>query len=108
MWNVKSKLDHAAGHGERVDITLSGAARAPLHLEVPVTFETDQSVEIRIASMPSDRARIDASFDLGPARRVEIDPQFQHRRLSPFEIPPFEGVRCQEACPTVMSAEAPP
>jgi hypothetical protein len=40
--------------------------------------------------MPSDRARVDVSFDLeGSAQRVEIDPQFQlYRRLSPFEIPP--------------------
>src|SRR5690349_23228002 len=40
--------------------------------------------------MPSDRARVDVSFDLnGPAQRIEIDPQFQlYRRLSPFEIPP--------------------
>src|ERR1700752_492137 len=40
--------------------------------------------------MPDDKARGEARFDLkGPARRVEIDPQFQlYRRLSPFEIPP--------------------
>jgi hypothetical protein len=40
--------------------------------------------------MPSDRARVDVSFDLkGAPLRVEIDPQFQvYRRLSPFEIPP--------------------
>ena len=40
--------------------------------------------------MPSDRARVDVSFDLkGRPQRVEIDPQFAvYRRLSPFEIPP--------------------
>src|SRR4029453_353392 len=39
---------------------------------------------------PADRGRVEAIFDLkAPARRVEIDPQFQlYRRLSPFEIPP--------------------
>ena len=85
------KLDHAAGHGERVDITLSQVQPGRLFtLDVPVIIETDQGVETRTVSMPSDRARVDVSFDLkGPARRLEIDPQFQlYRRLSPFEIPP--------------------
>src|SRR5262249_39438537 len=50
----------------------------------------DQGIETKTVSMPADKARVEASFDLkAPARRVEIDPQFQlYRRLSPFEIPP--------------------
>ena len=85
------RLDQAAGHGERVDITLSQVQPGRLYtLDVPVIIETDKGVETRTVSMPSDRARIDVSFDLkGRAQRVEIDPQFQvYRRLSPFEIPP--------------------
>jgi aminopeptidase N len=85
------RLDNAASHGERVDITLSQVQPGRLFaLDVPVVVETDKGVETRIISMPSDRARVDVSFDLkGAARRVEIDPQFQvYRRLSPFEIPP--------------------
>src|SRR5499427_6088768 len=85
------KLDHAAGHGDRVDIRLSQVQTGRLFtLDVPVVIETDKGVETRTVSMPSDRARVDASFDLkGSAQRVEIDPQFQvYRRLSPFEIPP--------------------
>ena len=85
------KLDHAAGHGGRVDITLSQVQSGRLFkLEVPVVIATDKGVETRTVSMPSDRARVDVSFDLdGSAQRVEIDPQFQlYRRLSPFEIPP--------------------
>ena len=59
-------------------------------LDVPVVIETDKGVETKVVSMPSDRARVDVSFELkGAAQRVEIDPQFQlYRRLSPFEIPP--------------------
>ena len=85
------KLDHVASHGERIDITLSQVQPGRLFvLDVPVVIETDKGVETRAVSMPSDRARVDASFDLkGSAQRVEIDPQFQvYRRLSPFEIPP--------------------
>jgi len=85
------KLDHAAGHDERLDITLSQVQPGRLFtLDVPVIIETDKGVETRTVSMPADRARVDASFDLkGRAQRVEIDPQFQlYRRLSPFEIPP--------------------
>jgi aminopeptidase N len=85
------KLEHAAGLGERVDITLRQAQSGRLFaLDVPVIIETDKGIETRTVSMPADRARVDVSFDLkGPARRVEIDPQFQvYRRLSPFEIPP--------------------
>ena len=85
------RLDQAAGHGERVDITLSQVQPGRLFtLDVPVIIETDKGVETRTVSMPSDRARVDVSFDLkGRAQRVEIDPQFQvYRRLSPFEIPP--------------------
>src|SRR5499427_3977655 len=85
------KLDHVASHGKRIDITLSQVQPGRLFvLDVPVAIETDRGVETRIVSMPSDRARVDASFDLrGVAQRVEIDPQFQvYRRLSPFEIPP--------------------
>jgi aminopeptidase N len=85
------KLDRAAGQGERVAITLSQVQPGRLFsLDVPVVIETDKGVETRTVSMPFDRARVDVSFDLkGPARRVEIDPQFQlYRRLSPFEIPP--------------------
>jgi hypothetical protein len=85
------KLDQAQGQGERLNITLSqvqGGRR--FALDVPVVIETDKGVETRTVSMPSDRARVDVSFDLkGTAQRVEIDPQFQvYRRLSPFEIPP--------------------
>jgi aminopeptidase N len=85
------KLDYAAAHGGRVDITLSQAQSGRLFtLEVPVVIATDKGVETRTVSMPSDRARVDVSFELdGSAQRVEIDPQFQlYRRLSPFEIPP--------------------
>jgi peptidase M28-like protein/peptidase M1-like protein/PDZ domain-containing protein len=85
------KLDHAAGDGQHVDITLSQVQPGRFFaLDVPVVIATDKGVETRIVSMPSDRARVDVSFDLkGPAQRVEIDPQFQvYRRLSPFEIPP--------------------
>jgi aminopeptidase N len=85
------KLDRAAGDGEHVDITLSQVQHGRLFaLDVPVVIQTDNGVEIRTVSMPPDKARIDASFDLkGRAQRVEIDPQFQvYRRLSPFEIPP--------------------
>ena len=85
------KLDRAAGSGERIDITLSQVQSGRLFaLDVPVVIKTDKGVETRTVSMPSDRARIDVSFDLkGRAQRVEIDPQFQvYRRLSPFEIPP--------------------
>src|SRR5258708_1874507 len=85
------KLDHAAGHGERVDVTLSQVQPGRLFtLDVPVVIETDKGIETKIVSMPSDRARVDVSFDLkGTAQRIEVDPQFQiYRRLSPFEIPP--------------------
>ena len=85
------KLDSAAGRGQRLDITLSQVQPGRLFaLDVPVVIETDKGVETRTVSMPSDRARVDVSFDLqGTAQRVEIDPQFQvYRRLSPFEIPP--------------------
>jgi len=85
------KLDQTAGQGNRVDITLSQVQSGRLFaLDVPVVIETDKGVETRTVSMPSDRARVDASFDLnGTAQRVEIDPQFQlYRRLSAFEIPP--------------------
>jgi hypothetical protein len=85
------RLDRAAGLGERVDITLSQVQAGPLFaLDVPVVIKTDKGVETRTVSMPSDRARVDVSFDLkGPAQRVEVDPQFQvYRRLSPYEIPP--------------------
>ena len=85
------RLDKAAGHGERVDITLSQVQPGRLFtLDVPVIIETDKRVETRTVSMPSDRARVEVSFDLkGRAQRVEVDPQFQvYRRLSPFEIPP--------------------
>jgi aminopeptidase N len=106
------KLDHAAGHGERVDITLSQVQPGRLFtLDVPVIIETDQGVETRTVSMPSDRARVDVSFDLkGPARRVEIDPQFQlYRRLSPFEIPPsLSKAFGAKKVLIVMSAESAP
>jgi aminopeptidase N len=85
------RLEQAASHGERLDITLSQVQPGRLFtLDVPVFIATDKGVETRTVSMPSDRARVDVSFDLkGPAQRVEIDPQFQvYRRLSPFEIPP--------------------
>jgi aminopeptidase N len=85
------KLDQAAGRGERIDITLSQVQPGrPFALDVPMVIKTDKGVETRTVSMPSDKARIDVSFDLkGTAQRVEIDPQFQvYRRLSPFEIPP--------------------
>ena len=85
------KLDHAAADGAHLDITLSQVQPGRFFtLDVPVAIATDQGIETRTVSMPSDRARVDVSFDLkGPARRVEIDPQFAlYRRLSPFEIPP--------------------
>src|ERR1700730_9763991 len=85
------KLDHAAGDGERVDITLSQVQPGRLFmLDVPVVIETDKGVETKIVSMPSDRASVDVSFDLkGPAQRVAQRAQFQiYRRLTPFEIPP--------------------
>jgi hypothetical protein len=85
------RLDHAAGRGERIDITLSQVQHGRLFaLDVPVIIETDKGVETRTVSMRSDTAHVDVSFDLkGAAQRVEIDPQFQvYRRLSPFEIPP--------------------
>jgi aminopeptidase N len=85
------RLDHAAGDGERVEVTLSQVQPGRLFaLDVPVIVETDKGIETRTVSMPSDRARVDVRFDLnGRARRVEVDPQFQvYRRLSPFELPP--------------------
>jgi len=85
------RLDHAAGQGERLDVTLSQVQTGRLFaLDVPVIIETDKGVETRTVSMPSDKARVDVSLELkGPALRVEIDPQFQlYRRLSPLEIPP--------------------
>jgi aminopeptidase N len=85
------KLDRVAGDGQRIDITLSQVQPGRLFaLDVPVVIETDQGVETQTISMPSDRARVDVSFELkGSPQRLEIDPQFQvYRRLSPFEIPP--------------------
>jgi aminopeptidase N len=85
------KLDAATGQGGRLSITLSQVqAGRQFALDVPVVIETDQGVETKTVSMPADTARVEASLDLkAPARRVEIDPQFQlYRRLSPFEIPP--------------------
>src|SRR5215475_13439898 len=85
------KLEQAAGQGGRVSVTLSQVQSGRLlALDVPVVIQTAQGVETKTVSMPPDRARVEASFDLrAPARRVEIDPQFQlYRRLSPFEIPP--------------------
>src|SRR5712672_2245568 len=85
------KLDRAAAHGAHVDITLSQVQPGRLFaLDVPVVIATDKGVETRTVPMPSDTARVEASFDLaGAAQRIEIDPQFQvYRRLSPFEIPP--------------------
>jgi hypothetical protein len=85
------KLEQAVAEGARLTITLSQvqAGRA-FALDVPVVIETDQGLETKTVSMPADKARVEASFDLkAPARRVEIDPQFQlYRRLSPLEIPP--------------------
>jgi aminopeptidase N len=85
------KLERAAAQGARLTITLSQVQ--PGHqfaLDVPVVIETDQGIETKAVSMPADKARVEASFDLkGPPRRIEIDPQFQlYRRLSPLEIPP--------------------
>src|SRR6202035_4049561 len=85
------KLDRVAGDGQRVGVTLSQVQPGRLFaLDVPVVIATDKGVETKIVSMPSDRTRVDVSFDLnGSPQRVEIDPQFQvYRRLSPFEIPP--------------------
>jgi aminopeptidase N len=84
-------LDNATARDAHVDITLSQVQSGrPFALDVPVVIATDKGVETRTVSMPSNRARVDASFDLGgAAQRVEVDPQFQvYRRLSPFEIPP--------------------
>src|SRR5262245_52366829 len=85
------KLEQAAVQGAQVNITLSQVQTGRLFaLDVPIVIETDQGIETNTVSMPADKARVEASFDLkAPARRVEIDPQFQlYRRLSPFEIPP--------------------
>jgi hypothetical protein len=85
------KLEQATVQGARLTIALSQVqAGRPFALDVPVVIETNQGVETKTLSMPADKARVEASFDLkGPARRVEIDPQFQlYRRLSPLEIPP--------------------
>jgi aminopeptidase N len=85
------RLDQAAGHGERIDITLSQVQPGRrFTLDVPVVIETDKGVETRTVAMPSDRARVEVSFDLkGRPQRIEVDPQFQvYRRLSPFETPP--------------------
>src|SRR5262249_37551414 len=85
------KLERAAGQGTRLDITLAQVQPGRLSaLDVPLAIETDQGIETKTVSMPADKARVEASFDLkAPARRLEIDPQFQlYRRLSPFEIPP--------------------
>jgi len=106
------KLDRAAGNGERVDITLSQVQPGRLFaLDVPVIIETDKGIETRTVSMPSDRARVDASFDLkAPAQRVEIDPQFQvYRRLSPFEIPPSlsKAFGAKKALIVMSAASAP-
>jgi len=85
------KLEQVAVQGARLSITLSQVQPGrQFALDVPVVIETDQGIETKTVSMPADKARVEASFDLkGPARRVEIDPQFQlYRRLSPLEIPP--------------------
>jgi hypothetical protein len=85
------RLDNATGQGNRIDITLSQAQTGRLFaLDVPVVIATDKGVETRTITMPADRARVEAHFDLnGTAQRVEIDPQFQlYRRLSPLEVPP--------------------
>ena len=106
------KLDRATGQGERIDITLSQVQPGhPFALDVPVVIRTDKGVETRTVSMPSDRARVEVSFDLkGPAQRVEIDPQFQvYRRLSPFEIPPsLSKVFGSKKALIVMSARSAP
>ncbi len=85
------RLDNVASHGNHLDITLSQVQPGRLFaLDVPVVIATDNRVETRTVAMPADKARVDASFDLNaPARRVEIDPQFQlYRRLNPLEVPP--------------------
>lgn len=106
------KLNQVAAHGDRVDITLSQVQPGRLfQLDVPVIIATDKGVETRTVSMPSDRARVDVSFDLkGVAQRVEIDPQFQlYRRLSSFEIPPsLSKAFGAKRVLIVMSAETAP
>jgi len=85
------KLEQAVAERARLTITLSQVqAGHAFALDVPVVIETDQGIETKTVSMLADKARVEASFDLqAPARRVEIDPQFQlYRRLSPLEIPP--------------------
>jgi aminopeptidase N len=85
------RLDNVAANGAQVDITLSQVQSGRLFaLDVPVVIATDKGVETKTVSMPADRARVEARFDLKASpQRVEIDPQFQvYRRLSPFEIPP--------------------
>src|SRR5579871_5970515 len=85
------RLDRTEGHGARLDVTLSQVQPGRVFaLDVPVVIETDKGIETKTISMPSDRARVDVSFDLrGTPQRIEVDPQFQvYRRLSPFEIPP--------------------
>src|SRR4029453_2324361 len=71
------KLDAATGQGGRLRITLSQVqAGRQFALDVPVVIETNQGIETKMVSMPADRARVEASFDLkAPARRVERGPQ---------------------------------
>ncbi len=85
------KLEQAVARGRRLDVTLSQGQPGRLFaLDVPVVIGTDNGVETRTISMPSDTPRVTVSFDLkGLPQRVEVDPQFQvYRRLSPFEIAP--------------------
>jgi len=68
----------------------AGAGRASVRPRCSCRGRNRPGYRNQMVSMPADKARVEASFDLkGPARRVEIDPQFQlYRRLSPLEIPP--------------------
>src|SRR5215468_9591510 len=59
------KLEQAAAERTRLTITLSQvqAGRA-FALDVPVVIETDQGIETKTVSMPTDNGRVEASFDL--------------------------------------------
>src|SRR6266545_608536 len=59
------KLEQATVQGARLTITLSQVqAGRPFALDVPVVIETDQGIETKTLSMPVDKARVEASFDL--------------------------------------------
>ncbi|WP_088286372.1 M1 family metallopeptidase [Ideonella sp. A 288] len=85
------QLEAATASGQRLELTLAQVQRGRrFALDVPVAIQTDAGIELKLVSMPADQARVSVGFDLlAPARRVEVDPQFQiYRRLNPLETPP--------------------